>query len=173
MLNSITTFFKLANPGLFFIYFRSSFQTNIITIFTTNKCEKCSSSIRDSNPRPSEREPTFNLLARLQLEFLKVSKSLNWVNNNDLNSFLESFFNPNFFWELIFSHSLSLSLTGWTFDFWKLGLTIKLIHFNFEKWDKNKQRNSIRQKCKERKEGNVVSRVTRISPFWRNFKNLG
>ena len=133
MLNSITTFFKLANPGLFFVYFRSSFQTNIITIFTTNKCEKCSSSIRDSNPRPSEREPTFNLLARLQLEFLKVSKSLNWVNNNDLNSFLESFFNPNFFWELIFSHSLSLShwlnlwlLKAWaddqidTFQFWKM-----------------------------------------------------
>ena len=45
------------NPGLFFVYFRS-FQTNIITIFTTNICEKCPSSIwcRDSNPRPSERE---------------------------------------------------------------------------------------------------------------------
>ena len=34
-----------------------SFQTNF-TIFTTNKCEKCPSSIRcwDSNPRPSEYE---------------------------------------------------------------------------------------------------------------------
>ena len=32
-------FFKWANPGLFFVYFRS-FQTNN-TIFTTNKCEKC------------------------------------------------------------------------------------------------------------------------------------
>ena len=31
-----------------------SFQTNIITIFTTNICEKCPSSIwcQDSNPRP-------------------------------------------------------------------------------------------------------------------------
>ena len=28
-----------ANPGLFFVYFRS-FQTNN-TIFTTNECEKC------------------------------------------------------------------------------------------------------------------------------------
>ena len=45
---------KWANPGLFFVYFRS-FQTNI-TIFTTNICEKCPSSIwcRDSNPRPLE-----------------------------------------------------------------------------------------------------------------------
>ena len=30
---------KWANPGLFLIYFRS-FQTNIITIFTTNICQK-------------------------------------------------------------------------------------------------------------------------------------
>ena len=45
---------KWANPGLFFVYFRS-FQTNI-TIFTI--CEKCPSSIRcrDSNPWPLERE---------------------------------------------------------------------------------------------------------------------
>ena len=35
-------FFKWANPGLFFVYFWS-FQTNIITIFTTNICEKCPS----------------------------------------------------------------------------------------------------------------------------------
>ena len=49
-------FLKWANPGLFFVYFRS-FQTNI-TIFTTIICEKCPSSIpcRDSNSRPSERE---------------------------------------------------------------------------------------------------------------------
>ena len=43
---------KWANPGHFFIYFRS-FQTNI-TIFTTNQCEKmsCPSSIwrQDLNP---------------------------------------------------------------------------------------------------------------------------
>ena len=47
-----------ANPGLFFVYFWS-FQTNN-TIFTTNQCEKCPSSIRrwDSNPRPLEREST-------------------------------------------------------------------------------------------------------------------
>ena len=49
---------KWANPGLFFIYFRSS-QTNN-TLFTTNQCENisCISSIwcRDSNPQPLERE---------------------------------------------------------------------------------------------------------------------
>ena len=51
-------FFKWANPGLFFVYFRL-FQTNIITIFTANKCEKWPSSIRcrDLNPRPPECEP--------------------------------------------------------------------------------------------------------------------
>ena len=50
-------FFKWANPALFFVYFRS-FQTNITTIFTTNQCEKCTSSIWqwDSNPRPFEQE---------------------------------------------------------------------------------------------------------------------
>ena len=49
-------FKKMANPSLFFIYFRS-FQTNF-TIFTTNKCEKCPSSIwhRVSNTRPLDRE---------------------------------------------------------------------------------------------------------------------
>ena len=45
-------FLNWANPGLFFVYFRS-FQTNN-TIFATNQCEKmsCPSSIwrRDSNP---------------------------------------------------------------------------------------------------------------------------
>ena len=57
-LTNYTPYFKKwANPGLFFIYFWS-FQTNIITIFTTNKCEKCPSSIRcwELNHRPSERE---------------------------------------------------------------------------------------------------------------------
>ena len=45
-------FKKWANPGLFFIYFRS-FQTNNTT-FTTNQCEKCPSSIWswDLNPQP-------------------------------------------------------------------------------------------------------------------------
>ena len=48
----------MGQPRPLFVYFWS-FQTNIITIFTTNKCEKCPSSIqcRDSNPRPPEREP--------------------------------------------------------------------------------------------------------------------
>ena len=57
-LTNYTPYFKKwANPGLFFIYFWS-FQTNIITIFTTNKCEKCPSSIRcwELNPWTSERE---------------------------------------------------------------------------------------------------------------------
>ena len=52
-------FFKLANPGLFFVYFRS-LQRNINTIFTTNQCEQtsCQSSIQcwDSNPQPLEHE---------------------------------------------------------------------------------------------------------------------
>ena len=45
---------KWAITGLFFVYFRVFKQT----IFTTNKCEKCPSSIQcwDSNPRPSEHE---------------------------------------------------------------------------------------------------------------------
>ena len=47
---------KWANPGLFFVYFRS-FQTNN-TIFTTNQCEKCPNDhsvpilCQDLNPRP-------------------------------------------------------------------------------------------------------------------------
>ena len=47
---------KWANPGLFFVSFRS-FWTNI-TIFTTNICEKCPSSkwCRDSNSWPLECE---------------------------------------------------------------------------------------------------------------------
>ena len=46
-------------PASFIVYFRS-FQTNIITNFTTNKCEKCPPSTRcwDSNPRPLEHEST-------------------------------------------------------------------------------------------------------------------
>ena len=50
-------FKKWANPGLFFVHFQP-FQKNIISIFTTNICEKCPSSIRcrDSYPRPLERE---------------------------------------------------------------------------------------------------------------------
>ena len=46
---------SLAILGLFRLF--SSFQTNI-TIFTTNKCEKCPSSLCrwDSNPRTSEYE---------------------------------------------------------------------------------------------------------------------
>ena len=48
-------FFKWAKPGLLFVYFRY-FQTNIFKIFTTNKCEKCPSSIgcRDLNSQPSD-----------------------------------------------------------------------------------------------------------------------
>ena len=53
-----TSFFKWANPGLFFIYFRS-FQTNTI-IFTANQRGKmsCPSSIQslDSNPQPLKHE---------------------------------------------------------------------------------------------------------------------
>ena len=45
---------KLANPGLFIIYFWS-FQKNN-TIFTTNHCEKCPSSIQRQDPRPRKHE---------------------------------------------------------------------------------------------------------------------
>ena len=50
-------FFKNGPTPASFVYFRS-FQTNIVTIFTTNKCEKCPSSIwcRDSNSQPSDYE---------------------------------------------------------------------------------------------------------------------
>ena len=43
-------------PLLSFIF--GLFHTNIITIFTTNKCEECPSNIRcrDSNPQPLEHE---------------------------------------------------------------------------------------------------------------------
>ena len=49
-------FFKMGHPRLFFVLF-SCFQTNI-TIFTTNQCEKCPSSVGcwNSNPLPLEHE---------------------------------------------------------------------------------------------------------------------
>ena len=48
---------KWANHGLFYHLF-FAFQTNIITIFTTNICEKCPFSVqcRDLNTQPSEQE---------------------------------------------------------------------------------------------------------------------
>ena len=51
-------YFKWAIASLFSVYFWS-FKTNIITIFITNKCEKCPSGIRcrDLKPQPLEREP--------------------------------------------------------------------------------------------------------------------
>ena len=64
-------FKKWANPGLFFIYFRS-FKKNIVRTFTTDQCEKmsCPSSIRrrDSNSRPSEHEPP-HITTRPGLDF--------------------------------------------------------------------------------------------------------
>ena len=50
-------FFKNGPTLASFCFFRS-FQTNIITIFTANMCEKCPSNIQcwDSNPRPLEHE---------------------------------------------------------------------------------------------------------------------
>ena len=55
--NYNSCFLKGLTPASFIVYFRS-FQTTIITIFTTNICEKCPSSIwcGDSNPRPLEHE---------------------------------------------------------------------------------------------------------------------
>ena len=59
ILSDLAGFFKWANHGLFFHFFHP-FQTNI-TIFTTNKCEKCPSSIRrrDSNSQPSDYKSPF------------------------------------------------------------------------------------------------------------------
>ena len=55
------SFLKWDNPGLFFVCFRS-FQTNIITIFTANICEKMSIQHTDSNPRPDPHpQQTFGL----------------------------------------------------------------------------------------------------------------
>ena len=52
-------FLKKGQPRPLFVYFWS-FQTNIITIFTTNQCEKmsCPSSIwrQDSNSQPLDHE---------------------------------------------------------------------------------------------------------------------
>ena len=55
-ISGIKMFFKLGQPWPLFHLF-STFQTHI-KIFTTNKCEKCPSSIqsRDSNLRPLEHE---------------------------------------------------------------------------------------------------------------------
>ena len=52
----LTHFKKWARSGLFFVYFCLFKQ--MLQFFTTNKCEKCLSSIwcRDLNPRPLEHE---------------------------------------------------------------------------------------------------------------------
>ena len=57
---SNVTFLNGPTPASFIVYFWS-FQTNIITIFTTNICEKYLSSIRcqDSNPQPPHHESPF------------------------------------------------------------------------------------------------------------------
>ena len=69
---------KWANPGLFLFIF-GLFQTNN-TIFTTNQCEKCPSSIRrwDSNPRPLEREsPPITTRPGLSTSFYVLNSSIN------------------------------------------------------------------------------------------------
>ena len=54
---SLQVFKKLANPGVFLIYFR--LLKHLLQFLTTNKCEKCPSIIRcqDSNSQPLEHEP--------------------------------------------------------------------------------------------------------------------
>ena len=83
---------KRANTDLFFVYFRS-FQTNIITIFTTNICENCPSSIvwcRDSNPLPSEHE-SLPITTRLgQFKVFSFSFRTKWSrksNSRKINHF--------------------------------------------------------------------------------------
>ena len=53
---SLQVFKKLANPGVFLIYFR--LLKHLLQFLTTNKCEKCPSIIRcqDSNSQPLEHE---------------------------------------------------------------------------------------------------------------------
>ena len=84
---------KLANPGLFLVYFWS-FQTNN-TVLTTHQCKKCPSSIWcwDSNPQPLEHElspitprpglpPTFaiifQILFNLHIDWLIDVKKINY-----------------------------------------------------------------------------------------------
>ena len=73
---------KWANPGFFFNLF-SSFQTHI-TIFTTNKCEKCpySTHCLDSDSRPLEHEsPPINTLDMLLTlgKIIFISAFLDWA----------------------------------------------------------------------------------------------
>ena len=66
-------------------------RTNIITNFTTNICEKCSSSIQcwDSNPRPSEHEsPPITTRPGLPPWLTIVCGDVNpWNNPNQINLF--------------------------------------------------------------------------------------
>ena len=67
-------FKKIGQPRQLFHLFLS-FQRHIITIFTTNKCEKCPSSIwcRDSNSRPLEHEsPPITTRPGLKLNIFSV-----------------------------------------------------------------------------------------------------
>ena len=91
-------FLKMDQPVLFFVYFRS-FQTNIITILTTNMCEKCPSSIwcRDLNLQPSEREslpittrpglpPNFTTVALWQNKFHSMGPRLDAIFLSDYST---------------------------------------------------------------------------------------
>ena len=91
-------------PFSFFVYFQS-FQTYINTIFTTNQCEKCPSSIQywDSNPRPLEHESSpittrpgllFKLDSNFEYDALLLCKCRPKYQKK-IKSFLEKYFSTD------------------------------------------------------------------------------
>ena len=83
-------FFKWVNPGLFFVYFQS-FHSNI-TIFTTNQCEKCPSSIRHwaLNSQPSDYQSP-PLATRPELPPYSL-KCLKWTKSKEILIILQKSF---------------------------------------------------------------------------------
>ena len=82
-------FFKWANPSLFYHLF-SSFQ-KLITIFTTNKCEKCPSSIRsrDLNSQILEHESTpITIRPGLPPKVFQILTTSRWLLSKWLKYFL-------------------------------------------------------------------------------------
>ena len=82
-------FFKWANPSLFYHLF-SSFQ-KLITIFTTNKCEKCPSSIRsrDLNSQLLEHESTpITIRPGLPPKVFQILTTSRWLLSKWLKYFL-------------------------------------------------------------------------------------
>ena len=115
----------------FFIYF-SSFQTNLITIFTTNKCEKCPSSIRcwDSNPRPLEHEsPPMTTRPGLPPSTHHSLMSVSRKAMSSSRSPSRTFWSFLFFCLFIFLASFHFATLAWGLVGDLKGLRLKLGHF--------------------------------------------